>query len=182
MPKIPKNQKLTAASQFEDLDDEYIDSFRLDPTPSLIEIHIGFQMYKWAATSRHNEHGHRIRNTLFGPERFASPFWAPWAAMYTHGHQVPGFTDLRILNRNVGGSVGRPQESARAGFAVTEEWSEMNSLIKIELHLTTAWAFLGVCSEKPVSENIRDRRIRRLPGGNYQLLLPGMENGDIFKL
>ncbi len=177
---MPKSTKLNAAATLQSLDALEQDSFRISPVPALILLPKGFQLYKWTGTSRHDRAtGQRIRNSLFDQNGFASQFWAPWAAM--HQYQVPGFADIRKRDRNIGGSVGRPQELARAHFAVTEEWSEMNSLIKAEL-LTPMWAFLGVCSEKPLSDNPHDHRHGVFPGGNYQLVIPGLAAPDIFKL
>jgi hypothetical protein len=180
MPRFPRTPKLHAASLFKDLNIEERASFRGIPPPVLIKLPQDFQLYKWTGTSRHNDKGQRVRNTFFDTEDgVTSQFWAPWATM--DQYHVPGFSVLRKRDRNVGGSVGRPQELARARFAVVEEWNEMGSLVKAQLK-HPVWAFLGVCAMQPFSENPHDHRSGFFPGGNYQLVIPSLTAADIFKL
>ena len=179
MPKIPQETKLSAGSLFADLDDQYSETFRGFPVPELVLLPARFQVYKWAGTSR-LEKGARVRHALFNERGYSSAYWAPWAAMHTP-HHVPGFAQLRKRYRNTGGSVGSPQAMARQRFAVTEEFSEMNSLVKAEL-LAPAYAFLGICGMMPFSNNSHNHRPGFLPGGDYQLVIPGLRVADIFKL
>ncbi|HEY0264404.1 MAG TPA: hypothetical protein VGC07_07760 [Granulicella sp.] len=176
---MPKSVKLNSSSTLHDLDDSEQRSFGMRPAPVLIELPSGFQIYKWAGTSYKDAHGHRVRSTIFDRNGFASQYWAPWATMPQY--QVPGFSDLRKRYANMNGSVGRPQEFARVRFAVTQEWSEMNSLVKAELR-TSVWALLGVCAPQPVTEQSDDPRKVLFIGGNYQLLIPGLRADDIFQL
>jgi hypothetical protein len=175
--KLDKLTKLSSSTRFEELCDEFQESFLLNPMPSLIQLPAGFQVYKWAGTSRIDKaSGHRVRNTIFGKTGVSTPYWSPWAAMPKH--RAPGFKEIRTRYRNLNGGVGRFQEMARARLAVTNEFSEMNSIVKAELK-TPAWAFAGLCRHQRVNEKEPDVVFI---GGDFQLVIPGLTADNIFAL
>ena len=167
------NQSLT----FPSLKPAFQHSFTERPQTIHMRFPPGFQVYKWTEYPF-------LRNGGGVTE-----FWCPWQRMMLGNIEVPGFKELRMRYRNIGGSVGRPQEFARVRNAVTNEWNAMSSLTKAELRLPV-WGFIGVCSNQLVSTAQEKERPSGAPptakvvflGGDYQLLLPNMTAEHIFKL
>lgn len=166
MPILPE---LNQGLRFDQLTSTQQKSFWMSPPPVLVRLDKGTQLYKWTQFGLIGHHG------------FASEYWSPWKAMTVGAMHVPGFTELRERYRNVGGSVGRPQQFMRARNAVTEEWNAMSSLTKAELSLPV-WGFLGTCAPQPVTQAEEASRRVLFIGGNYQLVLPNMQTQHIFKL
>lgn len=57
----------------------------------------------------------------------------------------------------------------------------MNSLVKAELK-NPAWAFVGVCALQLFSTKQRESDPGFFPGGDHQLVIPGLVTADIFQL
>ena len=162
--------ELNQSLRFDQLSDSQQKSFWKQPTPVLVRLAAGFQLYKWT------QYG--LINPYNGS---ASEYWSPWAPMTSGNIQVPGFSELRTRYQNINGGVGRPQEFARARSAVTQEWNTMSSLTKAELSLPV-WGFLGTCAPQPVTQSEEASRKVLFIGGNYQLVIPNMTAKHIFKL
>lgn len=161
--------ELNQGLRFDKLTPTQQKSFATRPAPVLVRLEKGTQLYKWTEFALIGKHG------------YASEYWSPWKPMVVGDMHVPGFAELRERYRNLGGSVGRPQEFMRVRNAVTQEWNSMSSLTKAELSLPV-WGFLGVCAAQPVTKSEEAERRVLFIGGNYQLVIPNMEAKHIFKL
>src|SRR5579875_3694457 len=143
--------------RFWDLTEEEQATFCLHPAPELVRFaERATYLYKWTQYDLVNPENQRV-----------SAFWLPWTGFRLGDHNVPGFRELRMRYRNRNGSVGRPQEFARARNAVTEEWNAMSSIMKIQL-LKPVWGFVGVTKTQratldPALANVA------LIGGDYQV-------------
>ena len=96
-----------------------LESFYPSPVPVLTRFEAGWCLYKWT--------GYGLVNSKTGK---ITQYWLPWTGFKIGSRDVPGFKELRTRYRNVDGSVGRPQEFARARNAVTEQWNPMHSILK----------------------------------------------------
>lgn len=161
--------ELNQALRFDQLTPTQQKSFNTRPTPVLIRLEKGTHLYKWTEYPIIGKHG------------YATEYWSPWKPMVVGDMHVPGFAELRERCRNLGGSVGRPQQFMRVRSAVTAEWNAMSSLTKAELALPV-WGFLGTCAAQPVTQAEEAERRVLFIGGNYQLVIPNMQAKHIFKL
>jgi hypothetical protein len=132
----------------------------------------GFRLYKWTEFGLVNPKTGKI-----------TQYWMPWTGFKIGDRSVPGFKELRIRYRNVDGSVGRPQEFARARNAVTEQWNAMSSILHAELK-QPAWGFVGMTGGQRAYSDPKNLTVRDnvfLIGGDYQLCIPNLTPEHIQK-
>jgi len=149
------------------------ESFRPSPIPVLVRLEAGDCVYKWTSYSLVNPNTGRI-----------TEYWSPWNSLKAGSQIIPGFKELRTRYRNVQGSVGRPQEFARSRNAVTEQWNQMESLLKAQF-LKPVWGFAGATAGQrkfndPAHPAEQDNVF--FIGGDYQLVIPNLTTDWIKKL
>jgi hypothetical protein len=165
--------ELNRGLSFQSLTQEQRDSFSPSPLPVLVRFETGDCVYKWTSYSLVNPKNGRI-----------TEYWCPWKSFKIGSAEIPGFKELRMRYRNVGGSVGRPQEFARSRNAVTEQWNEMDSLLKAEFR-KPVWGFAGRTSGQR-KFNDPDHPAEQFNvvfiGGDFQLCIPNLTPDWIQKL
>jgi hypothetical protein len=141
------------------------DSFSPSSVPVLVRFETGECVYKWTSYSLVNPNNNKI-----------TEYWCPWKSLKIGPTEIPGFKELRMRYRNVGGSVGRPQEFARARNAVTEQWNGMDSLMKAEFK-KPVWGFAGKISGQRKfrdPEHPAEQCNVFFIGGDFQLCIPNL--------
>src|SRR5450631_384432 len=104
--------ELNSGLSFQALTKSQQESFRPSPTPLLVKFEAGECVYKWTEFTQ-----------LVNPKHGTiSEYWFPWDSFKIGSQEIPGFKQLRTRHANRDGSVGRPQQFARALGAVTEQW------------------------------------------------------------
>lgn len=165
--------ELNAGLSFLNLTEEQQGSFLPSPVPVLHRFEAKSCVYKWT--------GFDLVNPTKGS---ISEYWCPWSSFKIGDTVVPGFKELRMRYQNRGGSVGRPQEFARARNAVTEQWNEMTSITKAEFK-EPVWGFVGRIAPQRKYEDRKHPDILRnviFIGGDFQLCIPNLTATHIRKL
>jgi hypothetical protein len=155
------------------LSKDELGSFSPSPVPVLTRFEAGSFVYKWT--------GYDLVNPKTGK---VTPYWSTWEPLKVGSRDIPGFKEIRIRYRNVGGSVGRPQEFARARNAVTDQWNPMSSILKAEL-LKPVWGFVGVIrSQRVYLDKKNETELANVSwiGGDYQLCIPNLTPAHIRKV
>lgn len=170
-------QELNSGLSFQALTEEQRGSFLPSPAPVLVRFEQGDCVYKWTGYDFV-----RISRTT-GKEQI-SEYWCPWNELSIGALRVPGFKELRTRYRNVGGSVGRPQEFARARNAVTHQWNEMTSILKARFR-KPVWGFVGrTAPQRFYQDRDKPEVLANVTwiGGDFQLCIPNLTPEWIEKL
>jgi len=165
--------ELNAGLSFQALSQSQQDSFRPSPTPLLVKLEAGQCVYKWTQYTQ-----------LVSPKGSITEYWFPWDNIDIGSQHIPGFVELRTRHANRDGSVGRPQQFARALGAVTEQWNDMSSLIKAQF-LKRVWGFVGITSgQRKFNDPKHPKEQDNIfwIGGAYQLVIPNLTTEWIKKL
>ena len=167
--------ELNEGIAFQSLTKEQRDTFYPMPAPVLTRMDLGKRLWKWAGPGP----------ILINPKKGTiSEYWAPWDSMDLPTMHVPGFVEFRKRHPNRGGEVGRQREAARSLFAVTEQWSEMASLLVGELK-QPVWGFVGKAryqSKFKDPAHPREQDNVFFIGGEYQIVISGLTLSHIKKL
>jgi len=149
-------------------------SFYPSPVPVLVKFQGWDCVYKWS------DYG-----TLVNPNTGRiSEYWFPWKSFKVGDQVIDGFKEFRMRHCNRNGSVGRPQQAARSLGAVTEQWSDMSSILKARF-LSPVWGFVGKISgqrkfQDPKHPTEQDNIF--FIGGAYQIVIPNLSSKYIEKL
>lgn len=165
--------ELNAGLSFLSLTKDQQGSFYPKPVPVLYRFEAKSCVYKWTEFDLVNPKNQKI-----------TEYWCPWSSFKLGTVLVPGFKELRLRYRNVGGSVGRPQEFARARNAVTEQWNEMTSITKAEF-LVPVWGFVGrIAPQRMYKDENKPAFLDNVIfiGGDFQLCIPNLTTSHIRKL
>lgn len=162
-------QELNSALSFQALSETQRSSFLPTPVPLLVRFERGDCVYKWTSYDL-------IRISRSTGKEEVSEYWCPWETIEVGSLRVPGFREVRIRYRNVDGSVGRPQEFARARNAVTHQWNEMTSVLKAKFR-KPVWGFVGRTAPQRFYEDRKNPDLLANVswiGGDFQLCIPNL--------
>jgi hypothetical protein len=100
-----------------------------------------------------------------------------WSCVYK-------WTDHGTLVNPKRGTVGRPQEAARALGAITEQWNEMSSILKAQF-LKPVWGFVGKTAwQRKFNDSRHPTQEDNIYfiGGTYQVVIPNLTTAWIKKV
>lgn len=150
------------------------ESFHPSPVPILARFEAWEYVYKWSESG-----------TLVMPDTGRiSEYWFPWKTFNIGDRQIEGFKEFRIRHSNRDGGVARPQQAARSLGAVTEQWSDMSSILKAQF-LKPVWGFVGkTAGQRKFKDphHPREQENVYFIGGAFQLVIPNLTPDWIKKL
>jgi hypothetical protein len=164
------NQRLS----FQNLNEEQQGSFYSSQAPVLVKFEVGDRVWKWVGSGA----------TLVNKKNKISEYWIPWKSLKIGSMAVPGFKEFRMRHRNLDGSVGRPRDAARSVLAVTHQFNPMAVLLVAEFK-EPVWGLVGrAAGQRMFNDLEHPRELSNVYfiGGEYQVVIPGLEPRHIVKL
>lgn len=169
--------ELNLGLSFTSLHPKLQECFLPAPVPTLVRFGKEDCVYKWT------EYPLMSVDPATGQKR-VTPWWSNWSDLKIGHTLIPGYAQLRRRYRNVDGSVGRPQEFARARSAVQVQWNQMSGLLKARFK-KPVWGFVGRAASQRLYEDQKHPNVLQnvvLIGGDYQLCIPNLSGEWIEKL